>query len=89
MQNQLSAGSTVVEPTKKAKASVAEVINTEMPPVRAVLAMSSGTLRLPPFSLASLEWVKNSEVNTKASSTPRPSSRKYRLLFKLPLGTWK
>lgn len=39
---------------------------------------------LPTFSLASLEWVKNSEVSTKASSTPRPSSRKYRLLFKLP-----
>ena len=41
-------------------------------------------LTLPTFSLASLEWVKNSEVSTKASSTPRPSSRKYKLLFKLP-----
>jgi len=28
VQNQLRAGSTVVEPTKKAKASVAEVIKT-------------------------------------------------------------
>ena len=45
-QNQDNAGSTVTEPTKKAKASVAEVIKMEIPPCLAVAMILSSILRL-------------------------------------------